>query len=292
MICGEVVANESGGGPRLMIDVVPFDKGGRVESFTGRISLVMTGANADGKQSRICGWEFGPNDVRAAVEPDASEPTMRFYVQLPDEAPIDQPAVLWARLVPLNGAKLFAHAKIDLTRPGVFSSHTSRFQQLEESAVATETKDLVAPATFDEPLPPPEVDFAGTAQLRDLEELPVGAPSIEEQPVTDVASSLNEGQWAVALPGKPANLPPEARDESGAGGWRASSEPIPIAIPARSEPPAAQKEPPRKPEVRQTDVEAESVEAKSTVVRPSWTAERGSGSPRSVATRPGWSATR
>ena len=50
LLTGEVVANDDGGGPRLAIEVVPFDATGRVESFDGKVSLMllvpMTGACA------------------------------------------------------------------------------------------------------------------------------------------------------------------------------------------------------------------------------------------------------
>ena len=80
--------------------------------------------------------------------------------------------------MPSDGAKLLAHAKVNLTQPGVFSSNGgTRFGQSEETVVA---------ASYEEPAAPP-------------------APS------TDVATtSMTEGDWAIAEPGKPANLPAEA----------------------------------------------------------------------------------
>jgi hypothetical protein len=294
MICGEVVANDSGGGPRLLIDVVPFDKSGRVESFNGNLSLVMTGAGDDGKQARMCGWDFGPEDVHAAVDTNAAEPSMRFYVELPAEATIDRPSILWARLVPSKGSKLFAHAKIDLVHPSVFASHANKSQQnnpqqSQEPAVATEAHDLVVPTNYEEPPLLPQDELADVPRMPS-EEPPVTAEvsAADESPPTAIAVSENEGAWAVAAPGKPANLPREARDESGAGGWRASSEPIPAAIVASTEVPAPQKiEPMHKPLDRLIPVEA-----KATVVRPNWAPARGGEPRRGIATRPGWWATR
>jgi hypothetical protein len=292
MICGEVVSNE-GGGPRLLIDVVPFDKSGRVESFIGNLSLVITGAGVDGKQARMCGWEFGPEDVHAAVDTNASEPSMRFYVELPADTVTDRPTVLWARLVPSKGSKLFAHAKIDLVHPGEFASYAhkpqqNKIQQPQQLGLVADSQRLVEPANYEEPpLLPQEV-------LADVPRMPSEEPSAaaeglaaEDSPLLARSVSENEGAWAVAVPGKPANLPAEARDESGAGGWRASSEPIPVAIVASTEVPL-KAEPQQK-----SDEHAPPLEAKATVVRPNWAPQRGGEeSRRNVASRPGWSATR
>jgi hypothetical protein len=273
MICGEVVSNE-GGGPRLLIDVVPFDKSGRVESFIGNLSLVITGAGVDGKQARMCGWEFGPEDVHAAVDTNASEPSMRFYVELPADTVTDRPTVLWARLVPSKGSKLFAHAKIDLVHPGEFASYAHKPQQ--NKIQQPQQLGLPQEVLADVPRMPSEEPSAAAEGL-----------AAEDSPLLARSVSENEGAWAVAVPGKPANLPAEARDESGAGGWRASSEPIPVAFVASTEVPLK-----AEPQKKSAD-HAPPLDAKATVVRPNWAPQRGGEeSRRNVASRPGWSATR
>jgi hypothetical protein len=252
MLSGEVVANDAGGGPRLMVDVVPFDASGRVEAFDGSVSLMLLTSGDDGRQRSIGRWDFGPNDVRAAIDTSASEPTIRFFVELPAGAAVSEATQLWVRLVPRDGAKLLAYANVDLAQPGVFSSRTDKLWPTEEAVLA--------------------------------------ASYVEESstPASDVATTMSEGDWAIAEPGKPANLPPEAQDSSGGGGWRLSTEPMPAVVAsstALSPPPAIE------PLVRHENP-TPVADAARPAKRPGWSPERSGESARRVATRPNWSATR
>ena len=197
LLSGEVVANESGGGPRLEIDIESFDQSGRSARFDGNVSLALLTSDG-GVQHRIARWDFGPDDVRAAVDTAASEPTMRFRVELPAGTQADGTTEIWAKLAPTDGARQFSHAKINLTKPGVFSLRTDKVWASEESVV---------PASY--------VDTS-------------------TQPA-ETTASINESEWSTAKPGKPAILPPESDEAT--GGWKAATGPLP-AIVESTKPPA------------------------------------------------------
>ena len=283
LLSGEVIANKSGGGPRLMIDVVPFAQSGRVQPFDGTASLMLL-ANGDGSQHNLGRWDYSEADVRAATQLIASEPTVRFFIELPADTPVSGATQLWLRLIPRDGGKLLAHAKVDLTRPSVFSSNSNQIWPSEESVVAagyvakpgnsssSPSKSQVA----ESPLPE-----SPSAESSNAESAGAETPS-------DIRATTVEGKWAVAAPGKPANLPAEAQDESGAGGWRASSEPIPEAIATNTEVTPAKK---AEPAERKVTPKAPAI-AEKPAQRPSWTPDRGGDSSSHVAARPTWSATR
>jgi hypothetical protein len=252
LLSGEVVANENGGGPRLVIDVESFDQSGRSTPFDGNVSLALV-ASFGGTQQRLARWDFGPDDVRSAVGASASESTMRFMVELPSDTKVDGATQLLARLRPTNGGSILSHAKLDLSKPGLFSSRTDKIWASEESIVA---------ASYDEPA--------------------------SEQP--EPAPAMNEGTWATAVPGKPAILPAET--EQAMGGWKAASGPLPVvvanAVPttATSTPsPAVAIERPKR--LEPAPVKTQPVEVAQ---KPGWAPERTGTKPR--ATRPAWSATR
>jgi hypothetical protein len=250
-LTGEVVANGNRG-PRLKIEVTPVDQS---KPFVGTTSLMLLAVNEAGEQHSLGRWDYSANDVQAALDTTAPVPLMRYFVELPSGVPLNESTQLWVRLVPQSGEKLLAHANVNLSSPGTFSSA---------------------------PLPsrPQHSDVVAASYTED-----------QSAPTTDVPAEMSGSPWAIALPGKPANLSPEVRDESGAGGWRASSEPIPVApIAASDDRPASkrhlaiQKEKP----AENTAKEAPEPPAKRT----GWSPDRSGNSPQSVATKPSWSATR
>jgi hypothetical protein len=258
LLTGEVVANEAGGGPRLTVDIEPFDQTGHGSQFDGTLSLMLVASNGKGQQQKLSRWDFSADEVRAALVNDTSEPTFRFHVEVPADVKAVDANELWVRLVPTSGGKMLTHAKIDLSRPGMFSSRTDKIWPSEESVVAT---------SYEEPIAKP-ADIA-----------PSEAPAI----ATPVPAPMTEGTWATAQPNKPANLPPES--DRATGGWRASSEPIPAVV-ATSTPNTS---------VRNDPSPAAQSEAKSTpppaaAKKPTWTADRPGGASHDV--RPSWSATR
>ncbi len=250
-LTGEVVANGKGG-PRLKIEVAPADQS---KPFVGTASLMLLAVNNAGEQHSLGRWDYSANDVRAAFDTTAPVPLMRYFVELPPGVPLNESTQLWARLVLQSGEKLLAHANVNLASPGVFSSSPppSRPQHA----------DVVAASYTEEP----------------------------SAPTPDVPVEVNGTPWAIALPGKPANLSPEARDESGAGGWRASSEPIPPT-------PIAVTEKRPAPKVHATIRHEKRAESRADKApespnkRTGWSPERSGEAPQSVATRPTWSANR
>jgi hypothetical protein len=252
LLSGEVVANEDGGGPRLVVDVEPFDFAGRVESFTGSLSLMLLARDGDGRPHNLGRWNYNASQVRDAINPQANEPTMRFFIELPTDSPVVGPTELWVRMVSPDGARRLAHAKIELSQPGVFSSRANKLWAAEEAVVAASYSAATPPAT-------------------------------------DVAAVTNEGGWSVAEPGKPANLPAGLLDESGGGRWRASSEPMPAIIATSTPaPPSGEMNNPLRP-IERSPVSATT---EPPAKRPAWAPDRESGPSRRVGTRPSWSATR
>ncbi|HEX3600928.1 MAG TPA: hypothetical protein VHU84_12340 [Lacipirellulaceae bacterium] len=254
MLSGEVIANKSGGGPRLMIDVVPPSIVEASRPFDGSVSLMLLAIDEDGKQRTVGSWDYGSEDVLAAMEMASGQPTLRFFIELPAKTARSDASQLWVRLAPRDGAKIVAHANVNLAQPGIFSSRSSKTWPREEAVVA---------ASYEQETTTPAA------------------------PATDVPAVVNDTTWAIAQPGKPANLPAEARDESGAGGWRTSSEPMPVPIAQSHEiarPRLANAPPRRKP--------APAPVADKPISPPGWSPERTSDGTHRVADRPNWSATR
>jgi hypothetical protein len=251
MVSGQVVSNGSGG-PRLMVDVVPFDSSGQVQSFEGSASIMLLAVDEEGKEHNRGRWDFTPDDVRAAVNTAAGMPTMRYFIELPRSAQVDGATQLWVRLARQSGEKLLAHAMIDVTKPGIFSSRLEKTEPQSANVLA---------ATYSEE----------TAQT-----------------TPEIATSNIESAWVVAQPGKPANLPPDVSDETGAGGWRTSTEPMPTIVEANANavPTATTSTP-----VQHSQRPA-TVVAKGPPKRPSWSSDRSGDSTQKDVTRPSWSATR
>lgn len=276
LVSGEVVANPSGG-PRIMVDVTPtLPENG--DLFEGSASLMLLATDSQGQQHNIGRWDFTAEDVHSAYLENAARPTLRFFVELPADTNVEGSTQLWTRLVPHDGAKLLAHAKIDLATPGVFSSRT-------ESDRARLADELVLAANCVEA--PPVASDDSTSSDGDTSD-----------DVSEVSTAVNEVDWAVAQPGKPAKLPAEIADKTGAGGWRVSSEPMPAAMvqSTQAAPPAAQ------PNADQPLLKLLSGHEESTTIeplaekpaqRPNWAPERDGEKPSArTAGRPSWSAKR
>ena len=135
---------------------------------------------------------------------------------------------------------MLAHAGVDLNQPGLFSSRGDQRMPTASAVVMASHEELVEPGTED---------------------------TASENTESNVAAPLSESAWAIAEPGKPANLPTKVQDTSGGGGWKASSQPMP-AVMAQSIEPA-----PQQPLVtpRHTTASAPpSQAAKAPAGRPSW----------------------
>jgi hypothetical protein len=170
---------------------------------------------------------------------------MRFRVELLAGTKVDGATELWAKLAPTDGARLFSHAKVNLAKPGTFSSRTDKVWAAEESVVPAGYVDRSAPE--------------GTA------------------------AAINESEWSTAKPGKPAVLPPES--DGATRGWRASSEPLPTVVenarppaPMRvKRPKPIEAAPAKTPPVevaRRPSWTPERLGKQSQTARPSWSAAR------------------
>jgi hypothetical protein len=264
-IHGEVIASDAGRGPRLAVDVVPKDATQRGTHFAGTVSLMLLASEGKESGKSLARWDFKPAEVEAAIEHSAGESKMRFYLELPDDTLIGQATQIWVRLLPPDGAKLLAHAEVDLQRPGEFAS-----------------------------------DGGGTP--RGVQDNPPEPSAVTEDSTatwSNVATELIQSGWTTARPGKPEspNDPPETAqaDSKGAGRWRTSTEVIPLASHTRS--PAAG---PRA--VKRANHSIDESTLPPTYHRPTWTPDRprtASASPDRVSRqgashvqRPSWSATR
>jgi hypothetical protein len=228
-----------------MIDIESFDKSGHIAKFDGNVSLALL-TSEGGKQRRLARWDFGPDDVRSAVDTTAGEPTMRFRVELPAGTEVDGATELWAKLAPNNGARLFSHANFNLAKPGVFSSRTDKLWASEESVVAASYIDT------------------------------------STQPA-ETTATVNESEWSTAKPGKPAILPP-ASDEA-TSGWKAASETLPTVAESTKPPMTIRSAPPKTIErastksapvelARKPSWTPERPGKQSRVTRPIWSATR------------------
>ena len=188
---GEVIAKDEHGGPRLVVDVEAFESAGTAVQFAGTLSLMLLGPDGGEEPEILARWDFRAEEVRTAIDP-LDAPAMRFYLELPAETAVAEPAELWVRLVMPDGNKLLTYAEVHLEQPSQFASIDDRpAQPMHDEAI----------------------------QLAASESPPNSSPA--PRPM-----DLDDG-WTIARPGKPAGG--DVAD-SPSSAWRASSEPIPITI--------------------------------------------------------------
>lgn len=247
---GEVMSNEAGG-PRLSVVVEPLSDVGRPAPFAGPLSLMVLTAGETGPPRSIARWDFSPSQARsAAAESDGN--AMQFRLELPADTPVDGPFELWVRLLNGDGEKLLAHAPLDLQQLGEFSS----------------------------------TPFEAASQRRPTEQRAV---RVVDQGVRERRAQVHtmgtaaDSGWTVAQPGRPAG---PSRDASSRGGtWRATTEPLPIAVAKSIERPLARQSPasiPPAPDAQYAVQQAAHHE----------TAETSNPAPRRVISPPIWSPTR
>jgi hypothetical protein len=268
---GEVVANELGGGPRILVEVEPLDAKGRATAFNGALSLMLMAPNKEGKTEPVARWDYRPQDVRAALGDDGNGKTIRFHLELPPETPIAEGTELWVRLLQRRGAKLLAHAPIQLHEPSLFSSRSEVGPKNDASSHLG---------------PDPESTAAGKDENPDS-----GRPHVKETisgGVASVNSEISDGGWTIARPGRPAGVAEAGVAES--NDWRATLEPPPsvMASGATAKPKPRIRRPPE-------STQARNGASARTLKRSPWSPERTPGTPGNesrTATRPTWSATR
>jgi len=260
---GEVVANATGGGPRILVRIQPLDAKGRAIAFQGPLSLMLMAPAEGGVRVPVARWDYRPQDVRAAVQAATDGDTIQFNLELPADTPISKDTQIWVRLLQRGGAKLLEHADIKLEEPGLFSSRS------------TDGREDAAPAGSGRGAAP----MAATADEHGATTAQTGQAAI--------GSEMIDGGWTIARPGRPAGM---AKDgEANNSDWRASLEPPP-SITVRS--PAAKPKPrvsrPREPR------SSGNLTKTKTPKSATWMPDRSADAPTGVrtATRPTWSATR
>ncbi|MCI0331812.1 MAG: hypothetical protein L0228_01135 [Planctomycetes bacterium] len=267
---GEVVANEAGGGPRMVVEVQPLNADGDAVEFAGALSLMLMAPNGDGGKDSVARWDYRPRDVQASADSSGESKTIRFHLELPSDSPAIDASELWVRLISRHGGKLLAHAAIDLQSASLFSSKSKMPPQQmdsEEPPIVAAVYDDAGPDHFlaDEPIE---------------ESLEGDIPPVETE--------IFDGGWTIARPGQPGGLP-EENDEAKSS-WRASLEPPPT-VSANSE---AARPKPRVSRPRET-TETREAAASPTPKRTAWSPERralSAESARMAKARPSWSATR
>jgi hypothetical protein len=255
---GEVTANDSGGGPRLMVDVQRLDPSGNACGFEGNLSLLVLERGQDDVPQNLARWDFTEADAQAAWEPLAGEHVMRFYLELPAETLISGSTELWVRLLPPDGTKLLTHADVNLQRPGEFSSEAA-----EPPTSSSQTSQIMAATT-------------STAEI-----------SSDPLPT---ASNQDKGEWKTAGAGQLTEL----AVQPDTGQWRASTEPMPVVQSSF----AAAVAPVSRPVQRATfSLTAAGMKSPRTYARPTWSPDRSTTnvgespapSDSAVSRRPVWS---
>jgi outer membrane murein-binding lipoprotein Lpp len=237
MFRGEVVANDEGGGPRLVVDVEPRDADGRPTVHDGALSLMLVEPNDDVGPMKLGRWDYRPKDVQAATDPAGDR--IRFHVELPEDTPLPKSSELWVQLLQRDGNRVVAHAALDLHQPSTFASH----------------------------------DDESPYQVASHDEAVMAAVYSEAGDVPPVESEVLDAGWSTAKPNEPAGIPGEGESED----WRASSEPPPeaIAMPRPHVSPQAPKRRVAKADSRKSVWSPDRAGQPSrSAARPSWSANR------------------
>jgi hypothetical protein len=177
MLRGEVIANDEGGGPRLVIDVEPRDAAGQPAVYDGALSLMLVEPNDDTGPMKLARWDYRPEDVQAT---DMSGGRIQFHVEVPEDTPLPASSELWVQLLPREGDRIVTHADIDLQQPSSFAS-----QDVESPYEVAANEHPVIAAVYNEgsELPPVESEVldAGWSIARPNEPAGIaGAADAEE----------------------------------------------------------------------------------------------------------------
>lgn len=184
---GEILANDTGGGPRLVVDVEAEDSFAASEPSDDTLSIMILERPANAVPHSLARWDFTADEVRDSMTISDGRRLMRFYLELPNDFVSAAVTEIWARIVPQVGEKILVHADLNLQTPGQFSS-----QRDELNSIGAVRHEL---ANRNEP----------------REAVPVAA-----------LQPLDESEWTIARPGEPAvgKLLSEPSED-----WRASLAP-------------------------------------------------------------------
>jgi hypothetical protein len=256
MVRGDVLPQESQGGPRLLVDVEPLGASGGPAAFEGELSLMILDVSGESPRG-VARWDFKPEQLTELLG-DAAGLTMQFPLQLPAGTPTNGQLEIWARLVPTGGEKVLASAELNLQEAGPFSSEQPQFAAAEEPA------EELADDRHVEPVVEPIV-------VAESDSMSVGAWN----------------GWEVAQPGQhveraSAQQPPTSQ-------WRKATQPLPTKV-NHGRPVVATAEPPQSgtaervarhdnaapidPPSWSPDRSGNAVRPADSVAAPSWSPER------------------
>ncbi len=196
-IRGEVVANETNGGPRLAVDVEAMSVTFEPTRIAGAVSLMLLEPQENGPPHSLARWDYSAADAQAVLDEMPHHRTMRFHLELPADMPTDRKTEFWVRLMPEGGGKVLGHVRVDLSRPGQFESMVGGAAPQDGWDEQQAGGSLAAIAERNNSVPTPAFDRGDY-----------------------------EG-WTIARPDRPG--------QSGAGGvssaaWRAASGPMPVMV--------------------------------------------------------------
>jgi hypothetical protein len=196
---GEVVMNDAGGGPRMLVEVEPLENAVGPGPFVGRAEVMVLNPTNGGTPEPVARWNFSADAVQAATSDSDDGRTMQFRLELPAETPNTKPVELWVRLLPAEGGKLLAYVPLDLQQAGQFSSIDSNAMPRHGGERLESPGHSLTPLASHEPM--------------------------SRHP--RVAKSVDGDGWTTALPGEPSDAQCVTESQ-----WRASSEPIPAIVQA------------------------------------------------------------
>lgn len=268
---GEVVPNEEGGGPRMVVEVVPLTEDAVATTFHGAMSLMLVAAGDHGEPVNVARWDYRPKDVQAATEATNGESIVRFQLELPADSAATEAREIWVQLLPRGGERVLAHTGIDLMQPGLFTSrelipHENLAEGMEDPAVVAamyEENESNLDAGFDA-----EPDVSGSKPT---------------------SGKIFDGGWTIAKPGRPGGLTEGAN--LARSDWRATAEPVPTVE-------STEMQAPKPMRVSRSRDRMKSLSSGTTppiIERKGWSPDRDgstSNTPRTASTRPTWSATR
>jgi hypothetical protein len=195
-LSGEVVPNETGG-PRLVVDVTPLTESGRPAAYAGEVSLMVLATSETGPPNNLARWDFSPGETALAAGVDGASPhTLQFHLELPPGTPVGQPVQLWVRLKTDIGHKLLANVPLDFQRPGGFASV-------------------------------PFQSSPGESQQAPVAVRVVDAANVTHHSSKSFTPNAGDG-WTIARPGETGSA--AVRGPAADSEWRASSQPIPMAV--------------------------------------------------------------
>jgi hypothetical protein len=219
------VPNESGGGPRLAIDVEAMSATLEPVRHDGSLSLMLLEPTVNGPPKSLARWDYNAVDAAALQDQTPDHPMMRFHLELPPDTPTDQNTELWVRLMPERGGKVLQHVDVDLRGPGRFESMLTGVDGQERWADKQQGGSLPVIADSNNAIEAPTSNEVAPHSKTPIKTIPIKTTPIHRRD--------DEG-WTIARPDRPGSTGGNRSD----GTWRAASGPLPeiaesVAAPSR-----------------------------------------------------------